>query len=154
MEIVALEKNMPSLEKYVDNLSEQVFLNDSYYGNILTVLTELFSLLCEEMDGSLLKYDYYTDFKNITINIQTPDNQRLTTYLRTKKLNDLEESVTSKRAFLVNTLADQIEISDEKGLLLTFDISAVHNLVAEERTTLLRAYFEGALKKAMSNRHD
>ncbi len=154
VEITCLKKNLPEVEKFIDTLSEQVFINDSYYGSILTVITELFSLLCEEMPEAAIKYDYHTDFKNITIRLQTVDKQIVKDHLQVKKLNDLTSSVTSKRAFLINTLCDHIEESQENGISLGFDISAVHQLISDERTSQLRHYFDGSKKKALTNNHD
>lgn len=141
VEIICDRPQLHQIEKFVDSVTDQLFINGSYYGNILTALTELFSILCEHMPGLPVKYDYYTDFNTLQIRLQKADNQALTPILEAKKLGEISDSVTSKSAFLVHAFADRLEILPENELLLEFDIGALHHQIYEKRTTLLRNYF-------------
>lgn len=154
VEINCERQQLHQVENFVDSVTEQIFINASYYGNILTALTELFSILCELMPGLPVKYGYYTDFKTLRISLQQVENQMLSEIFETKKLGDISDSVTSKSAFLIHAFVDRLEIFPENELLLEFDIAALHHQIYEKRSTLLKNYFSIFHQMELSRNND
>lgn len=121
------------LESFTDKICESLFINDTYYGNILMCLTDLNEILLHE--DIEVKLFYETDFSVLSIvaeKIDSSTNKRQETN-KVFKNNELEYQ-------LIETLSDKFIIKTDT-IEMEFNIGALHNSVYEERLRYLKDYF-------------
>ena len=51
--LTLVPKEIRKIEHFVDDICDQLFINDTYYGNILMSITELFNTLCLRQTGRM-----------------------------------------------------------------------------------------------------
>ncbi len=135
-------KCIRDVEIFVDTICDQLFINDTYYGNILMSLTELFNyLLMSNNKNSNLNITYNSDYRKIGISFYPVDNQVIKSFLKTINIDDVINQESNKNIFLIKSLVDNITMNDKGNLTFEFDISALHNEVYNHRASLLRKYF-------------
>jgi len=127
------------IEAYTEKICENLFMNDTYFGNILMCLTELNELLKENKISEEVVLSYKTDFTDLVINAKLSENEDIK---RLKTNNMLSES--GIRFKLIETLSDGIRIIDN-DLILEFNIGALHNSIYESRLKHLKTYFNKML---------
>ncbi len=136
-----IPEEIRKIEQFVDDICDQLFINDTYYGNILMSITELFHALCEKTPGNTLKITYNTDYKKIKITTQPVDSEIINILESDINIEDVMEGQFNKNVFLIKSLVDQYEISGD-ALILNFDISALHNEIYKKRADQLHSYLE------------
>lgn len=141
--------SLREIEKFVDNLCDQLQINETYYGNILMGITEIFSLCLNTTKSTLLNISYKTDYQTLIIILQPVDNEVLATLKKDPELEDIEGDEKLKQSFLVNSLTEKIEYLDDNELHLVFDISAMHDRISKLRQKKLDDYFEQTLTKSL-----
>jgi hypothetical protein len=144
--------NVSKIEHFVDFISSQLLINDTYTGNILVSLSEFFNLAKAVSLKGKMNISYSTDYQKINILIQPIDNQ-LSKELKNKiEVEDTETSSIHKSLYLLRALIDKIEVIDGNSISLSFDISAVHNKVYAHRQNALNLYFtQSGVKLTKSN---
>jgi len=140
------------IELFVDAICDQLFINDTYYGNILMSLTELFNCLLESNkndDNVTIKYN--SDHTNITISFYPIDSQLIKALSRPISVDEVVQTESNKNIFLINSLVDKVIVDDTNQLSFEFDISALHNKIYYQRANLLKAYFsKQSIKKVQT----
>ncbi len=135
-------ESIRDIEVFVDTICDQLFINDTYYGNILMSLTELFNyLLVINEDEENLNITYHSDYKKIKISFYNIDNQIINSLTKSINIDDIIHQDSNKNIFLINTLVDNITINDKGYLSFEFDISALHNDIYNYRADQLKRYF-------------
>jgi len=135
-------KSIRDIEIFVDTICDQLFINDTYYGNILMSLTELFNyLLIDSNDDDELNITYNSDYKKIEISFYPIDTQTINSLTRPISIEDILHQESNKNIFLINSLVDNITINNDKNLSFEFDVSALHNEIYNQRAGLLKKYF-------------
>jgi hypothetical protein len=130
------------IENFVDTICDQLFINDTYYGNILMSLTELFNCLLDaNNDNKNVNIIYNSDYKKINISFYPIDNQIIKSLTKAINLDDIIHQESNKNIFLINSLVDNITINTLGQLSFEFDISALHNEIYYNRAGLLKKYF-------------
>ncbi len=127
------------IEAYTEKICENLFMNDTYFGNILMCLTELNELLKENKIREEIVLSYKTDFTDLVIKAKLSENEDIK---RLKTNNMLSDS--GIRFKLIETLSDGIRIIDN-DLILEFNIGALHNSIYESRLKHLKTYFNKML---------
>ena len=135
------------IESFVDTICDQLFINDTYYGNILMSLTELFNYLLINNQKESINITYNSDYKSIVISFQPVDIQLITRFSKIVDVDEILHQNNDENIFLIQSLVDNITISNENTLSFEFDISALHNEVYNQRATTLKEYFS---KQTMS----
>ena len=121
------------LESFTDKICESLFINDTYYGNILMCLTDLNEILLEEENK--LKLYYKTDFSVLTIVAERVD---VSVDKRHETNNDFSNNALEYQ--LITTLSDKFILKPDT-IVMEFNIAALHNSVYEERLRYLKEYF-------------
>ena len=134
-----LPEEIRKIEQFVDDICDQLFINDTYYGNILMSITELFQALCQKTPGEVLNITYNTDYKEIKITTQPVDNEIINVVESDIDVDQVTEGTYNKNVYLIKSLVDQFEVNDD-ALVLIFDISALHNEIYKKRAEQLQAY--------------
>jgi len=141
------------IEQFVDDICDQLFINDTYYGNILMSITELFQALCHKTPGEILNITYNTDYKEIKITAQPVDTEIINVIESDIDIDQVTEGEYNKNVYLIKSLVDQFEV-DDNALILNFDISALHNEIYKKRADQLQAYLKNEKVKKKEKSSD
>ncbi len=142
------------IELFVDTICDQLFINDTYYGNILMAITELFNYLLVNKHSESLNMTYNSDYKSIEVSFQPIDfqaNSKLSSAIDFDKIIHQE---SDKNIFLIHTLVDDIKFTNNDTLSLGFDISALHNKIYNKRAALLTKYFTKQTSEKVQKEND
>ena len=152
LEVELVPSEIRKIEHFVDDICDQLFINDTYYGNILMSITELFNTLCEKSPGESLNITYNTDYKKVTISAQPIDSEIINVIESDINLDNILDEQFNKNIFLIKSLVDQYEIKED-ALILNFDIRALHNEIYKKRAGQLQNYLkkEDVKKKKKSS---
>ena len=129
------------IESFVDTICDQLFINDTYYGNILMSVTELFNYLLINNHEKKLNITYNSDYKNIIISFHPIDLQVIKSISKTIDIDDIIHQDNDKNIFLIHSLVDNITESNDDTISFEFDISALHNEIYNQRAATLKKYF-------------
>lgn len=130
------------IERLVDLVCDQLFINDTYYGSILISLTEMFSLLLKEQETETFKIKYNTDYQEINFEFTPITSQIITEFESEIRIDSLHEEGMQTSIFLINSLVDSITVVDNNGINFSFDISALHNKIYKDRVKQLDKFFD------------
>lgn len=139
MEKLVFKPGMDALrqiEIYIDNLCENLFINETYYGNLQISLNNLNDWLFDLGQSSSVKLTYVTDHKILRFIIEGIDNQ---VYKKMRTHNELTNSEI--KIVILKQLCDSLLINDGM-IILNFEIGALHNSIYKSRVNLLNAYFK------------
>jgi hypothetical protein len=137
---VQLDKsNFWQVEKFIDQLSAAFELDDTYYGNILTVISELFEYFLAERPGQMFQIIFEAGHDGLVFEVQVkvaPENKQAL-------------QLTPDILFLIQTLTDDFKMDmDQLHLTLFFDTKSVFSLMAKNRAQELKNYLKGEEIKA------
>jgi hypothetical protein len=135
-------ESIRDIENFVDTVCDQLFINETYYGNILMSLSELFNYLLDRKYTEAIYITYNSDYKSIGISLQPIDNQSIEKFSGAVDFEKIMHNDEDKNLFLIHSLVDNISILDKNTLLFEFDISAMHNEIYKQRSELLLNYFK------------
>ena len=134
-------ESIRNIENFVDTICDQLFINDTYYGNILMSLTEFFNCLLASSKNDTIDITYNSDYKNIAISFYDVDTHIVTSLTKPIDIDDIIHHDSNKNIFLINSLVDNITINNQGDLSFEFDISALHNDIYNHRAEQLKKYF-------------
>lgn len=153
-EVELTPQSINTIEKFVDTVCDQLFINETYYGNILMAMTEMFGLIGEKATTGHVVITYKTDYQKITINLQPIDTELINSLKRDLKIDDITDDLNNQTLFLIRSLVDEFEYSGEDSISLIFDISALHNKIYLQRQNLLQSYFSETQKDKVKKSDD
>ncbi len=130
------------IEQIVDLVCDQLFINDTYYGSILTALTELFEIMLKRQKSETFKIEYNTDYQKLTFRIYPVDQKIASNFEDEFSIDMLLDEEPQTSIFLIKSLVDSLHVEDKEIIQLSFDISALHNKIYEQRATQLKDYFK------------
>ena len=130
------KESIRAIENYTDKICENLFINDTYFGNILMCLTELNEILAKDFFGQDFELYYQTDFRTLTIIVELLDIKEIKRHKTNKGLNNNKIQYD-----LLVSLSDGIKFENNK-IVLDFNISALHKSIYEARLRHLREYFD------------
>lgn len=142
------------IEHFVDTVCDQLFINETYYGNILMSITELFNYLVENSNSNSINIRYNSDYEQVSFSFQPVDNQSVNKLSSKVGFDQILENDDDKHLFLIHSLVDKINLIDHETLSLDFDISALHNEIYQHRSTLLKNYFSVKSVAEKVNNHN
>ena len=141
-----------TIEEFSERVSDEYFLNDSYFGNIITCLTEAVTnaithgnkldknksvnvLLEEKKEGLLF---------TVTDHGEGYDYQQYT--------GDINSESEGKGLYIIHHLADEVHITNKGRVIsMLFRITGIEQKVAEERARILRDYHRTTSRIASKN---
>lgn len=140
--------NLSQIEKFVEEICDLYYLNDSYFGNILVAVEEAVKnaiIHGNKNDiNKLVIISYYTSSSGLTFRIE--DEGEGFDYSSVPDLLEADESVVAtigKGIFLIRALADHVSYNDAGNTVeITFDISSMHRETTLSRIQKLHQYFE------------
>jgi len=140
--------NLSQIEKFVEEICDQHYLNDSYFGNILVAVEEAVkNAIIHGNKNDINKQviiTYHSSSRGLTFRIE--DEGEGFDYSSVPDLLECEESVSAKIGkgiFLIRALADNVSYNDEgNSVEITFDISSIYRETTLSRINKLHQYFE------------
>jgi len=139
---IGRDSSIHDMENFAEALCDQLFINHTYFGNILMTLSELYNLVSPHTGSNPVELSYNTDFLILNIVFRGVDKSIIEALNTQVDLDDLSDETEKEKLFLIQTLTDGIEILDETDLQISFDISAIHNKIYQQRAEFLRAFFK------------
>jgi serine/threonine-protein kinase RsbW len=141
-----------TIEEFSERISDEYFLNDSYFGNIITCLTEA-------VKNAIVHGNKMDESKTITVLMEEKVEGLMFTVIDQGKgydpnpyMEGIPESKKGKGLFVIRSLADEVSIQ-EKGRVITmlFRITGIDQKVSEKRVELLDEYRKSV--KRFSGQH-
>jgi len=143
------------IEKFVEEISDEYHLHDSYFGNILIALTEAF-------DNAVKHGNKGENSKNVHLLVQQKPDGLLFSVIdqgqgfNYKEYDDMDALVekgeaTGRGLLLIHSLCDEVTFSNKGRVIsMLFRITGIDSDIYEERYTLMHDYFKSH-KKVDSN---
>ena len=144
-----IEKNSQAeIEKFVEEVSDKLMINETYFGNLLLGLNGVMDVMLENQPDTTIKLSYYTDYQQISFVFNDVSHETINT------LKAVPEDLSNNEAlFMINNLTDKIEFG-ENDLTLVFDIGAMSHDIYNLRQRLLNKYFQGKTAYKSIQSHD
>lgn len=140
--------NLSQIEKFVEEICDLYYLNDSYFGNILVAVEEAVKnaiIHGNKNDiNKLVIISYYTSSSGLTFRIEDEgkgfDHSSIPDIL---ECDDAVVATIGKGIFLIRSLADYVSYNDAGNTVeITFDVSSMHRETTLSRINKLQQYFE------------
>jgi len=165
--MVELEKNlvvraslaeMYKIEFFVEKICDQYNIFNSYFGNILFSVCEVFNLMVEKANSEKGKihFYFYADSKGLNFRVFLKDRffeiagigqKASEEMLFGEHLSETERSIVS-----IHLLVDEMNFDSKKESLdLVFYISSIHMSAYKQRILLLDSYFARVDKATLSS---
>ncbi len=137
-----------NIEQYIESVCDKLLINKSYYGNLLTGINVLFSLLIEKQPNTRVSIGYITDYHNINVVITQVSRETVQFFNM-----ELAGNLPSDNLIILQNLTEEI-LAEEDKISLTFTIGAINDQISQFRKKLLNDYFSGFVFKKTIQSHD
>jgi hypothetical protein len=134
--IQANKHGFRALETFVEELSDSLQLEHTYYGNIMTSLSLMHELACEQAAESNMVVFFEAGHQGLMFDV-TVESKEKTCLVPGESANLLLEKLTDRIAF----------DSAKNHFSLFFDTKSVFSLMAKKRAESLKTYLKGATEK-------
>jgi hypothetical protein len=135
-------KAVRQIESFVDIICESLFINNSYYGNILMCLSDFNEILSNMGFSESVELNYFTDFTLLSLSAQLSENE---IEKRHQTNNNFENC--DLEFGLIRSLSDNLVIKENR-ILMEFNIGALHKSIYEYRLDKMNKYFQKLEKGA------
>lgn len=122
------------LEGFIDGISDEFHLRDTYYGNISAALTKSFDLFINQVKQKFINIQFEARHEGLVFSIRIDKDAFKQTY------DSLPEDT---RLFMESVTDDYVWDEEEGFLRLYFDTKSVFSLTAKYRSKLLNDYLAG-----------
>jgi hypothetical protein len=134
--IQANNQGFRALENFVEELSDSLQLEHTYYGNIMTSLTLLHELACENGEDNNMVVNFEVGHEGLMFDVVIETRE---------KPSIAPDESTSLQ---LDRLTDRIKFdSDKAQFSLFFDTKSVFSLMAKKRAEYLKNYLKGTPEK-------
>jgi serine/threonine-protein kinase RsbW len=140
--------NLSQIERFVEEICDLYYLNDSYFGNILVAVEEAVkNAIIHGNKNDVNKQviiTYHSDSAGLTFRIEDEgEGFDYTSVPDLLECDDSEVAKIGKGIFLIRSLADHVSYNDIGNTVeITFDISSMHRETTLSRIQKLHQYFE------------
>jgi serine/threonine-protein kinase RsbW len=134
-------ESLRDIEEFSERISDEYFLNDSYFGNILTCLTEA-------VKNGIIHGNHLDERKSVFVLLEEKVEGLLFTVIdqgegyNYKAINekDLDENA-GRGIVMIKSLADEVTVQNQGRVIsMLFRINGIDQKVAESRITMLAEY--------------
>jgi len=127
------------IEQFIEDVCDKLMINETYFGNLISSINGLFSLLIDYQPNTRLTISYNTDYQYITV-VFKGVSRETSELLKTQPANFNKDNVAN--ILTVQNLTEDILVDNNK-LSFVFDIEAMSSDVYNRRKTILIDYFQG-----------
>lgn len=142
------------IELFTETLCSHLLVNETYFGNILITLSELYNIWIADNPKAPIEMSYSTDFMTLNIIITGLQGTIIDQLSILENLENPEPSTIADQLYLIQHLSDEISVNEEGDLQIAFDISAIHNRIYLERARLLHAFFNKVNSTKVASKND
>ena len=142
------------VEQIVDLVCDQLFINETYYGSILIASTEMFDLLLNNKHSETFEIEYNTDYQELTISFYPVHEDLIEKIEQHITIDSLKEGSDETKIYLLKSLVDNLNTTEDEIVHLGFDISALHNKIYQQRVDQINKYFKVDLNLKVSKDND
>jgi serine/threonine-protein kinase RsbW len=154
--IPSVPNNIHQIERFVEDICDEYNINNTYFGNILVVLTEA-------VENAMKHGNSYDPSKNVEITF-TSKAEGLSFIIKDEgegfdisnipdptDLNSKADDLKGRGIFCIRTLADEMRYFDGgKSIEIIFKISSINSEMALDRISKLKQYSIGVKETASS----
>jgi hypothetical protein len=150
VELIVDKSNQYIIEQFVEEVSDKLMINDTYFGNLISGLNDFYSLLIDIQPDTSIRVAYITDYQSISFLFYGVSRETASLFENTTEnsLDKIDDSV-----FIISNLTESIEVSQD-GVVLTFDIGAMNRKIYDYRKTILSEYLKGQRISKSIESHD
>ena len=150
VELIVDKSNQYIIEQFVEDVSDKLMINDTYFGNLISGLNDFYSLLVDFQPGTSINLAYITDYQSISFLFHGVSRETASLFENTSanNLDKIDDSV-----FIISNLTENIEVSKD-GVVLTFDIGAMNRKIYDYRKKILSEYLKGQHISKSIESHD
>ncbi|MCK9421091.1 MAG: hypothetical protein M0Q38_00645 [Bacteroidales bacterium] len=143
--VVCNKKEIPKLERFVEEICDYYNINKEYFGNILLATTEatciLFSLNNEKGTDEIL-ISFERTPKGLIFKIRLGEKEYNIEDMEDDLDREIRKHKLSKEIFIVKALADEITISiNAKSIILVFYVTSMNYEKSLQRINKLKEYW-------------
>lgn len=142
------------VEQIVDLVCDQLFINETYYGSILIASTEMFDLLLNNKHSETFQIEYNTDYQELTISFYPVHQDLIAKIEQHIAIDTLKEGSVETKIYLLKSLVDHLNTTEDEIVHLGFDISALHNEIYQQRVDHINKYFKVDLNLKLTKDND
>lgn len=139
-----------SIEYFVEEVSDKLHINNTYFGNLLAGMSSIISLVSEYQKDNTVYISYHTDYQTVNILVEGVSRE---TEENIKKLPANTDEVSSQEMFTLFNVTEFLEIENGK-ITLVFDIGALNRLEYDRRKHALETYFSGTREEKSKKSND
>lgn len=156
--LASLPENIHKVEKFVEDICDEYNINNTYFGNILIVLTEAFGNAVTHGNGNDPDKQIQVIFEQKPEGLSFTVKDEGTGFDITKipdptDLNTDPEEAKGRGIFLIKSLADEIKYSDNGSTVeILFKISSINSEMALDRIKKLKEY--SGVKEVTSHKNN
>jgi len=154
----SLAENIHQVEKFVEDICDEFNINNTYFGNILVVLTEAVENAMKHGNGNDPKKNVQIIFtsksEGLSFTISDEGNGFDVSQIPDPTdLNVDPDEIKGRGIFLIKSLADEVKfLNNGKTVEIIFKISSINSEMAIERIKQLKKY--SGTKETTSSRND
>ncbi|MEJ2593559.1 MAG: hypothetical protein P8100_00165 [bacterium] len=134
--ILEAPQSVKDIEYFTDFICDNLYINDTYYGNILMSLTYLYEISLNFPGDKPLKISYSTDYQTVKLHFE-PVSTEVSALFDQK--SDIGDNDLKTKVFMIKKLTDGVDVGED-CLTIRIDIGALHNKVFQERLHHLNTY--------------
>jgi serine/threonine-protein kinase RsbW len=146
-------ENIHLVEKFIDDISDEYNINNTYFGNILIAVTEAVTNAIKhgnkQNPGKTVSVIFATQSRGFSFTISDEGNGFDVTKITDP--TDAEHNTNPSEGrglFLIKSLADEVNFSNNgKTIEIIFDISSINAEMTLNRINQLNAYTKSAVNK-------
>ena len=139
-----------SIEYFVEEVSDKLHINNTYFGNLLAGMNAVISIVSENQQDKPIVISYSTDYQIVNILVEDVSRE---TEKNIKKLIAGKDDENSQDMFTLFNVTESLEVDNGK-ITMVFDIGAMNRLEYDRRKHALETYFSGKLEEKSKKSND
>ncbi|NTW32995.1 MAG: ATP-binding protein [Bacteroidetes bacterium] len=157
LNLTSVLDSLHQVEKFVENICDEFNINNTYFGNILIVLTEAVENAIihgnKNNPAKVVSLVFISKPEGLSFSI-TDEGNGFDTSNIPDPTDISQEEIKGRGIFLIKSLADEIIYSNNgKTLEVIFKISSINNEMATERINMLKKYSNPKEISSIENRN-
>lgn len=152
LKLKSVPTELHKLERFTEELCDEYNINNSYFGNILLVLTEAFENAMFHGNGSdpskYVVVSFEPRAKGFLFEVR--DEGKGFDYKHIPDATDVEGNPEGKGTglFLIRSLADEVNFSEQGSCIrILFSIASINQQISVDRRTLLNDFIKSGEKE-------
>ena len=138
------------IEYFVEEVSDKLHINNTYFGNLLAGMNAMISIVSEYQKDTPVYISYRTDYQIVSVSVTGVSRE---TEKNIKKLMADKGNETSLDMFTLFNVTESFQV--ENGIVtLVFDIGALNRLEYDRRKHALETYFSGTREEKSKKSND